>query len=152
MSDLKVIHLSTNDIVGGAARAVYRLHTGLRSYGCNSTMVVANKKSNDPTVIPVIKSHRIKKYLGLIRKWKIQKMRKQYPCRSIRKLPPFRDHRSFYTRMLVKQIVDADVLHLHFLKNLLTCSSRFTLVLNKCGGIINSSIIFYITIRNGLKC
>lgn len=46
-----VLHLCTNDITGGAARAAYRLHTGLRGIGINSNMLVQHKASDDNTII-----------------------------------------------------------------------------------------------------
>ncbi|MBH8573004.1 glycosyltransferase family 4 protein [Nostocaceae cyanobacterium CENA369] len=48
---MKILHLSTHDIGGGAARAAYRLHTGLRDIGLQSQMLVHEKYSNDRTVI-----------------------------------------------------------------------------------------------------
>ena len=39
---MTVVHLSTNDILGGAARAAYRLHLGLRRQDFDSSMFVAN--------------------------------------------------------------------------------------------------------------
>ena len=48
---MKVLHISTNDISGGAARAAYRLHTGLEDIGLESQMLVQEKYSNDKTVI-----------------------------------------------------------------------------------------------------
>ena len=39
------------DIIGGAARAAYRLHQGLNKIGVNSQMLVQKKISNDHTVI-----------------------------------------------------------------------------------------------------
>jgi glycosyltransferase involved in cell wall biosynthesis len=48
---MKVLHLSTHDIGGGAARATYRLHTGLQDIGLQSQMLVQEKSSNDRTVI-----------------------------------------------------------------------------------------------------
>lgn len=47
---LKVVHLNTFDIKGGAARAAYRLHWGLRTIGVDSFMLVQRKKSSDSTV------------------------------------------------------------------------------------------------------
>jgi len=44
--------LSTSDIEGGAARAAYRLHTGLRSVGVSSQMLVRAKLSRDKAVMP----------------------------------------------------------------------------------------------------
>ena len=48
---MKILHLSTHDISGGAARAAYRLHKGLQDIGLNSQMLVQEKSSDDKTVI-----------------------------------------------------------------------------------------------------
>jgi len=48
---MKPLLVSTFDIFGGAARAAYRLHEGLRSLGLDSRMLVQDKKSDDFTVI-----------------------------------------------------------------------------------------------------
>ena len=44
---MNILHISTSDIIGGAARAAYRLHRGLIDNGVNSHMVVQYKISND---------------------------------------------------------------------------------------------------------
>ncbi|AFZ01178.1 glycosyltransferase family 4 protein [Calothrix sp. PCC 6303] len=48
---MKILHLSTLDLVGGAARAAYRVHRGLVDIGVNSQMLVRYKSSKDKTVI-----------------------------------------------------------------------------------------------------
>ena len=48
---LKVLHISTSDIEGGAARATYRLHRGLLKQGVASQMLVRAKRTNDSSVI-----------------------------------------------------------------------------------------------------
>ena len=48
----KILHLSTTDIEGGAARAAYRLHQGLQSIGVTSQMLVRAKFSAEKTIIP----------------------------------------------------------------------------------------------------
>ncbi|BDA71918.1 glycosyl transferase, group 1 [Rivularia sp. IAM M-261] len=48
---MKVLHLSTHDTSGGAARATYRLHKGLQNIGLQSQMLVQEKHSSDKTVI-----------------------------------------------------------------------------------------------------
>jgi len=48
---MKVLIVNTSDIVGGAARAAYRLHRALRTAGVDSWMLVQNKVSDDYTVI-----------------------------------------------------------------------------------------------------
>jgi glycosyltransferase involved in cell wall biosynthesis len=47
---VNILHLSTFDISGGAARAAYRLHQGLRHQGINSEMLVQEKSSDDRAV------------------------------------------------------------------------------------------------------
>jgi glycosyltransferase involved in cell wall biosynthesis len=49
--NIKVLHLSTSDIEGGAARAAYRLHQGLNSIDVKSQMLVRAKFSADSTVV-----------------------------------------------------------------------------------------------------
>ena len=52
---LSIVHLSNNDINGGAARAAYRIHKCIEknqsNYSVNSLMKVVKKYSSDPTVI-----------------------------------------------------------------------------------------------------
>lgn len=48
---MKILHLSTHDTNGGAARATYRLHKGLQDIGLDSQMLVQEKSSSDRTVI-----------------------------------------------------------------------------------------------------
>ena len=47
---MKILHLSTSDTKGGAARAAYRLHSGLKSQGVDSSMLVQYKNSEDEDV------------------------------------------------------------------------------------------------------
>ena len=47
---MKILHLSTQDTGGGAARAAYRLHKGLQYIGLDSQMLVQEKLSHDKTV------------------------------------------------------------------------------------------------------
>ena len=47
---MRIVHLSTSDVVGGAARAAHRLHTGLLQLGHDSTMLVAQRRSDDPKI------------------------------------------------------------------------------------------------------
>jgi glycosyltransferase involved in cell wall biosynthesis len=48
---VNVLHLSSYDIKGGAARAAYRLHQGLKLSGVNSRMLVREKSTADYTVL-----------------------------------------------------------------------------------------------------
>lgn len=48
---IKPLLIGTNDILGGAARAMYRLHQGLRRNGVDSQILVNKKDSDDPYII-----------------------------------------------------------------------------------------------------
>ena len=45
---MKIVHLSTNDVVGGAAIAASRLHRGLCAAGVESRMLVSKRSGDDP--------------------------------------------------------------------------------------------------------
>ena len=51
---MKIVHLSTGDILGGAPRASHRLHRGLLQAGQDSLMLVRYKHSTDDSVIQVV--------------------------------------------------------------------------------------------------
>lgn len=57
--------LSTFDISGGAARAAYRLHNGLKDIKINSRMLVQYKTSNDRSVIAA--ENKLEKWLNQMR-------------------------------------------------------------------------------------
>ena len=44
---MKIFHLSSSDISGGAARSAYRIHKALHSKGLHSKLLVNNKVSKD---------------------------------------------------------------------------------------------------------
>ncbi|MCK9352703.1 MAG: glycosyltransferase [Gallionella sp.] len=48
---IKVLHINTWDMDGGAARAAYRINLGLRNLGVNSRMVVLNQRESNPAVM-----------------------------------------------------------------------------------------------------
>jgi glycosyltransferase involved in cell wall biosynthesis len=47
---LRILQIGTRDSFGGAARAAYRLHKGLRAIGADSTYFVRDQAENDPSV------------------------------------------------------------------------------------------------------
>lgn len=50
---MRILHVSSTDIVGGAGRAAYRLHQGLVAAGFHSSMLVSEKHSDDDGVAMV---------------------------------------------------------------------------------------------------
>ncbi len=63
---MKILHVNTHDITGGAARAAYRLHQALLAENLDSRMLVQYRKSDDHT-ISVVSSGRVGNALSLIR-------------------------------------------------------------------------------------
>ncbi len=63
---MKILHVNTHDITGGAARAAYRLHRALVAENVDSRMLVQYRKSDDHT-ISVVASGKVGKALSLIR-------------------------------------------------------------------------------------
>lgn len=49
----KVLHLSSFDVIGGAARAAHRIHQGLLRIGVDSQMLVQYKSGSDETICAV---------------------------------------------------------------------------------------------------
>lgn len=47
----RVLHVNFSDYEGGAARAAFRLHAGLRKAGADSRMAVINRTLDDPDVV-----------------------------------------------------------------------------------------------------
>ena len=107
-------HLSTSDSGGGAARAAYRLHTGLRRLGVESSMLVEQRWTDDPHVArfrpPTDLAGRLRRRL---RAAAIDRDEARYPDR-----PPtvdwFSDDRTPYGGRVVAQLPPCDVVNLHW--------------------------------------
>jgi glycosyltransferase involved in cell wall biosynthesis len=112
---LKIVHLNTYDISGGAARATYRLHKGLRRLGYDSSMLVAHRESRDPTVSAFIPPGNLVSRVG-------RKLREKAIARSFsryRKTRPrgyerFSDDRSIYGSAVAHQLLPYDIINLHW--------------------------------------
>jgi len=53
---LKIVHLSTSDLNGGAAIAALRIHSAQLKSGINSKLIVQSKFSDDSNVISLVNS------------------------------------------------------------------------------------------------
>ena len=118
-----VVHLCVQDF-GGAGKAAYRLHKGLQQIGMDSTMLVMNKSSGDPSV-KVLPS----KFFGKSQQsldlsthisplWSQQLLRWQtemakYPNRPVG-LEMFTDALSDIQLEQIQDIKDADIINLHW--------------------------------------
>jgi glycosyltransferase involved in cell wall biosynthesis len=117
---MRVVHLSTSDIGGGAARAAFRLHTGLTRLGVDSRMVVLRWQSGEPSVSKI----RFARDLPT-------RFRRRRRARAIKRdfalyeptLPTgfelFSDDRSEAGYDLIRQIPPCDILNLHWVAGLI---------------------------------
>jgi len=122
---IRVVHLSTSDSSGGAARAAFRLHTGLRRIGVDSSMLVLERKSTDEHVRQFVPPSDLPSRLRRrIRRGAIAKDAARYPNR-----PPsldwFSDDRTPYGGSLVAQIRPCDVINLHWVAGLVDYEGFF---------------------------
>ncbi len=116
VKDMKVLHISSTDIVGGAAIAAYRLHQGLQSIGTCSQMLVAHKRSADESVIAVPPQRRSID-TRLQRRLKARYLAREIgPYHSTRDMKRglFSDDRTADSAALVNALQYADVYNLHW--------------------------------------
>ncbi|GAB4181701.1 MAG: glycosyltransferase [Roseiflexaceae bacterium] len=126
MQRLKVVHLSTNDVAGGAARAAYRLHQGLQRLGHQSQMLVANKSSSDPQVLafapPRDPIGRVARHL---RRSAMNRDMARYQATRPAGLEPFSDDRSMHAGAVVRQIPTCDIINLHWVAGFVDYTNFF---------------------------
>ncbi|MCB0197035.1 MAG: glycosyltransferase family 4 protein [Anaerolineae bacterium] len=120
---LSIIHLSTNDIKGGAAQAAYRLHTALHQHGQQSTMCVAHKQSIDPHVSVLAPQKIADKLRRAYEKGQLA----CYPNRLV-DAGPFHSHRSSYRVALTARLTDCDIVHLHWVAGLVDYPTFFAAI------------------------
>jgi len=111
---MRVLHLATDDTIGGAARAAYRQHTALRKYGVDSEMLVRHKHSNDTSVIQYAgDSGAAQRAARVLRRAWISYKEKQSrkDCRTI--ICGLNDPRADLLRSVDRRIAQADVINIH---------------------------------------
>lgn len=111
---MRILHLSTLDYSGGAARAAFRLHKGLIRQAVDSQMFVRNKYSHDEAVIVYKYPKGFEKIFYKYRQNQIEAAFNSY-CQS-RPLNQelFSDDRSALRTGFFKQFPEADIYHLHW--------------------------------------
>ena len=109
---MKVVHLSTFDIQGGAARAAYRLHTALREIGVDSHMLVCSKLSDDPTVTGLNPEGKIGRVFYRLRTFLDQLPLRRYESRKKVKFSPAWVPFSGIVKKI--ESINPDIVHLHW--------------------------------------
>jgi FkbM family methyltransferase len=135
-----IVQLCAHDY-GGAGKAAHRLHTALKKNGVTSKMLVANKKTTDPSVkilfpgSPDPLNQTINLHSSKTSFWSQQLLRWQnelakYPNRSAG-LEIFTDALSDYHLEQIQEVKDADLIQLHWVAGILDYPSMPLQLKNK---------------------
>jgi glycosyltransferase involved in cell wall biosynthesis len=126
---MKIVHLSKNDLSGGAARAANRQHTALQRAGHDSVMVVASRSSDDPSVVAFEKPMDAVSLVrrGVRQVW-IDRDFKPYRASRPRGYELFSDERSSYSSTLLNQIPACEIINLHWIPGFVDYEAFFTRV------------------------
>lgn len=123
-----VVHLSTFDVRGSAARAAHRLHLGLRELGVDSRMLVARRQVDLPGVLSaaVPRRHGLHRLGHSLRVHTARAARARYAACEKRGYERFSDDRSVYVHHLAAQIPEeCGIVNLHWVAGLVDYRSFF---------------------------
>lgn len=115
---MQAVQLNTNDIAGGAARAAFRLHRGLRGVGVDSSMFVRNKDGSDDHVATYDHSPTIWKRLTdrFKRRWLRYRFSRYQETRP-EGLEIFSQARTLDGHRVADALPEADVYNLHWIRD-----------------------------------
>ena len=123
---MRVLHINAFDQFGGAARAAYRLHTGLQKIGVESRMFVGDKRGSDDSVSsyepPTDPLNRIRREIR--RRWLARSLN-GYRVTAPAGLRNFSDDRTIYGNDPWRRLPDHDVIHLHWVVGFVDYSDFF---------------------------
>jgi glycosyltransferase involved in cell wall biosynthesis len=130
---MKILHLSKNDRQGGAARAAYRLHEGLRRIGQESRMLVEARSSGDGAVITIQRPMDLRSRVTRgIRDYRIGRDFRRYSRSRPTGYDVFSDDRAGLGRTVVDQIPASDVINLHWVSDFLDHATFFDRMSGRC--------------------
>ncbi len=128
---MKVVHVTNNDLMGGAARAAYRQHLALQTAEVDSKMFVALKIGRDDSVIKYQTNRALlPRFARNIRRARLNLAYSRQQKLSPDNLSdPFSDDRTSYTHEVVKQLPPADILNLHWIATFIDYQTFFPQVI-----------------------
>jgi glycosyltransferase involved in cell wall biosynthesis len=123
---VKVVHISTLDRRGGAARAAYRLHDGLRRIGQESCMFVLEKISYDPFITKYEPPGNVVSRLRrAVRERTIVRAASRYSVSAPAGLSFFTDDRTIYGGDPWQRLPDSDLIQLNWISGFVDYRSFF---------------------------
>lgn len=115
---MKIVHINTHDITGGAARSANRLHQGLRAIGEDSRMFVLHAGGRDTHVVEMGKSTSlVDRVRRRLRRDCIRRDFQRYRSTRSRGFEPFQDCRSEFRHDFLRELPEADFYNLHWVGN-----------------------------------
>lgn len=108
---MKILHINTHELFGGAARAAYRLHKGLNKHGINSQILVQYKQSDENSTLVLGQTFFNRLIEKIFRSSYIRYFSYRYKPQSI-----FSINRVMPSE-LIKNIknINPDIIHLHWI-------------------------------------
>jgi glycosyltransferase involved in cell wall biosynthesis len=133
---VRIVHISAYDASGGAARAAYRLHDGLRRIGQESFMFVAHKATDDPFVFELVRSSNpLDRLLQRVHQKSMSRRLARYQASRPAGLEPFTEDCGEFVKGICKQIPTCDVINLHWVAGFVdyvtffqNCALRYPIV------------------------
>ena len=126
---MKIVHISTFDVLGGAARAAFRLHKGLLGLGQESLFYVSQKISSDDTVKAFIPPKDLTNRLFTkLRRELLKRTFEPYRNTRPKGCEPFSTLASNNGKAMLNQIPDCDILNLHWIAGFLDYNLFFSVI------------------------
>lgn len=122
---MKILHLSTSDSDGGAARATYRLHSGLKQQGIESRMFVRDKNIDNEDIVRYKYPNGLRKAKYKYRKFLIENDFKRYRTTRPGGFEVFSDDRSPLTTGFPSQLPNADIYNMHWISGFVDLPTFF---------------------------
>ena len=123
---MNIVLVNTFDNYGGAARAAFRLFKGLKATGGGCTMVVARKISDDPDVTTLGGLSAEEQASAAAVRAELDAQAAPYPILRNPGFAPFHAERSPLGRALVNRLPAADVVNLHWVREMVDYADFFS--------------------------
>lgn len=119
-ASMRIVHFSTSDTAGGAARAAYRVHSGLKLLGHDSQMRVLKKWSIDPAVSRFVPSEKlVDRIRSKFRRRRIDADIARYKPTIPRTADQYSDDRTPWADQPLRGLPECDIVNFHWVAGFL---------------------------------
>ena len=127
---MKILHLSTNDLRGGASKSMYRLHRQFQDEGFTSEVGCFHKQSNDLTVTKLEWRYRFSTKVEVhLRQRRIEKRKQRFLSNRPKNVEMFSDFETTFPHGLLNPYLNEfDVINLHWINGFLDLKKFFRIV------------------------